>query len=800
VRTKDGFSVASSVLFATGISALLASSAILAGSAIALQRINRAPAITLSTEPFEWLGKMSIATAELPVTTDDGTSLAYPNKLTWDHFDLPGSAGKSSRALFAKYHAPKPAREPKIQNVESPLILIAGSQGPAVADQVTWASAAPVANAQSVADADTATDLDRLKMQELYSMLRRTFYAELDIQGPARAAIPTSLSIQYLGLDSIPEADLNQAVGAEAAVAWVADHLPRRHVQMVAMAKKARQIPQKKTPPVVADVQVASAISNIANTQVQPAPTFSPQAGSVVALNSHFEEAVRDAGMQTDRLVAAAAWLRAEAQSTPTIINDGDSFRVTANAMNNQAAQSDQVVSTQGHPVIAAEGEYSNGSVKSVQLALSSQTPAASKSAMNATVGSQTDSHAGRGQGSTQRNVQTGNDREQSNPGERGVSQGGYGVASASDQELAATFVEAFGSGYPIEGVATEALTRQSGSRWELNRAFEHVATLARVGGELPQQTIPLISLNTARLLAMNAGVRLQSEAGIVFGRIPAGWTVEFSGRSERPIFFDMSLRQIAGNSIDQARHFLFLNAAPGAQLIKVAHEKLGSGSIAIPVVGATATYIDLSDLHAVQARGAVYNGGSSGAEGLEKIRVRIGGHPETERMTDARGRFVLESVVTAGAYPVVVETESATGFTHRYQVSPRRLRGLALFRMSDEQVQGWISQLEGGVSPESGMIVAAVSEDAMERMEKKPLYPTARTLSESATLKPEAYSVSSEGYLQHKEPVNSERPRVVSVQVPEGPALIEARSSANSVEWSELVFAQPGIINVVGP
>lgn len=800
VRTKDGISVASSVLFATGVSALLVSSAILASSAVALQKLNRAPAVTISTEPFAWLANMKVVPAELPIQYDDGTSLAYPSKLTWDHFDVPVSTGKSSRILFAQYHAPKSA--PANRTFDGGTYhVVARTEAGAIADQVSFQSSSPIFFSP---DLDSASELDKLRMQEMYSALRRTFFVSMNSHLPDQSDSPTLVSIQYLRLDSIPELDINHVSDLEQSAARSARKLPKSRRISVAAAKKSVVAPRRQTISAFGDSHMASGVSESVTSRIQPMPRFSPRSNSIVALNSHFDSAVRDAGIQTDRLVAAAAWLKTGSSSSE-VINDGDSLRVGANVLASQSVQSDQVTSTQGHPLAAGPVDYSGVASTSVQIALNTQKSVSSGGAARVALGNQMATREGRGQTHSRRD--TGLDFSDASVGsvkQDSAKDGRYGIASNLDRDRdtsrSFSFVEAFASAYPVEGVATESLTRQSGSRWELSRAFEHIATLARVDSEQSQQTIPMISVNNARLLAINAGVKIQAEAGIVFGRVPAGWTVDFRGRSERAMFFDMSLRPVQASATDQPRHFLYLNAAPGAQLIQVSRPDLGSGSIAIPVLNATATYVDLSDVRLVQAKGAVYNGATDQAEGLAQVRVRVAGGADSERVTDLRGRFVIDRVIVAGSYPVVLETDAATGYTHRYQVSPDRIGGLALFRMADDQVQNWIGQLEGGVSPESGMIVAAVSQETIARMERKVLYPAARTLSDDATLKPESYAVSSEGYLQHKEALNQERPRIVSVQVPEGPAVVEARNGAGAVEWSEMVFAQSAIINVVGP
>jgi hypothetical protein len=126
-------------------------------------------------------------------------------------------------------------------------------------------------------------------------------------------------------------------------------------------------------------------------------------------------------------------------------------------------------------------------------------------------------------------------------------------------------------------------------------------------------------------------------------------------------------------------------------------------------------------------------------------------------------------------------------------------MEGVDLFRMSDAQIQAWVGQLEGGVSPDSGLIVAAMPSLARRYGEGR-LFAGTKTLLGNRTLSPETYVVSQDGQLEEGKPLEMNASRFVSVQVPAGPVVSQVEDNNRNVVWSQLVLAQPGVVNVVGP
>jgi hypothetical protein len=222
-------------------------------------------------------------------------------------------------------------------------------------------------------------------------------------------------------------------------------------------------------------------------------------------------------------------------------------------------------------------------------------------------------------------------------------------------------------------------------------------------------------------------------------------------------------------------------------------------GAVAIPVLSGTATFTDATRIMKKTVSGRVFDAGAADLKALARIQVRIVGQPRARANTDESGAFELNNVSLISNFPLYVETDAEDGATHRYRVVPGAERGLSLFRMGETQVRDVLEQLEGGISADSGLIVGAMPETAKTKSVNG-LYPSVATLSPGQTLKPESYTVSAIGQLHINATLSDKDSRFVAVQVPEGPAIARLENKSQATIWSEMVFAQPKIINVLGP
>ena len=361
-------------------------------------------------------------------------------------------------------------------------------------------------------------------------------------------------------------------------------------------------------------------------------------------------------------------------------------------------------------------------------------------------------------------------------------------------------FVEAFDFKIPVEGVRTEQVSRDG---WQLSFAPLHWSTLSwEEGQETPQGGIPLLSQNTAQILAHLAGVTLQSQAGIVFGQIEPGWSVELSERAEQPILLGEDLQTVS--QVSEGRYFIFLNASPGSHLVYFTSKfGKGSGAVALPVLGGTATYLDLSRIESRTLTGTVTRAIDPEVDQDAHVggaEIRVVGQSGTWARTNRVGRFSLPQVWVTPRYPFFIETDKGSGFTHRYRVLPQKMANLDLVRIPTRQVREWISQLEGGMSQQSGLIVVAVPM-LVAQAPSSSLFPSVHPLGlSSSSLVPETYTLSPGGLLQAHAPLGDYESRFVGVEISEGPAIIQLRDQGQNVIWSELSIVSPGVVNVIGP
>ena len=353
--------------------------------------------------------------------------------------------------------------------------------------------------------------------------------------------------------------------------------------------------------------------------------------------------------------------------------------------------------------------------------------------------------------------------------------------------------VEAFEWTTAVPGTITQAVTLEG---WNQIQATDHWPVIQWNPDGNTQAA--MISHNTAVMLARRADVQLQDDAAIVFGKIPAGWDVEYSDRAEKVLYLDAQ-DQLAPTP-ENVRYFAFLNAAPGAQVVTL-RSALGAeaAAVVVPVLYGTSTYLDLTSVTKRPLSGYVLDAAAQSRQGIANAGVGVVGQPSAVFFTTESGYFHLSEVYAVGTYPVFVETTTALGFKHRYRVLPGEMDGVDLFRLNDEQVRAWVAQLEGGVSPDSGLIVAAMPKLVQSYGDGR-LFPSTRTLLGNPTLTPETYTLSEAGDLQESKPLESASPRFVSVQIPTGPVISQVEDNNQNIVWSQLVLAQPGVISMVGP
>ena len=367
-------------------------------------------------------------------------------------------------------------------------------------------------------------------------------------------------------------------------------------------------------------------------------------------------------------------------------------------------------------------------------------------------------------------------------------------------------FIEAFDRlGSRIQGVDTQFLTAELAGTdyrgWEVATSFNHLPTVNWVDPQGPVSHTPLIGLNTIALLESRFGIHSESSAGIVFGRVQAGWKVELSDRAERPIFLDDSGLLSDQDNVAVDRNFIFLNSAPGVQMVFFESTLgRGMGSVAVPVLTGAASYVDLTHIQWTTLSGKI----TEKTDDLSTIATfRVVGQSAAVAGVRVGENFRLDSVVVAHPYPLFVETDRADGYTQRYRLLSDQLQNLDFTRFSRERIEKWkvqIAHLQNGLSPESGMLVAAFPRLVEHYQQDTDLKVRIRALTESSHLNPSVYVRAPNGALNADHFLAPHEDFVIGAQISEGPFILEVLNHAQNVIYSELGFSSPGVLNVFNP
>ena len=219
------------------------------------------------------------------------------------------------------------------------------------------------------------------------------------------------------------------------------------------------------------------------------------------------------------------------------------------------------------------------------------------------------------------------------------------------------------------------------------------------------------------QLLARLAGVEIKATHGLVLANIPAGWNAVMIGKSANALFLNSANLPVSAHAVTEARSFVAMNVEVGGHFLKVS-SNVGSDTavIGVPVLAGSMTYIDVSSISPVQLKGRILDGSSRVGKAIEAGTIRVLEDGEHFTATDAMGNFDLGRIQTVLDHPILIETQAKnaqglTGMPQRFQLSPSTARKgrVVLFHLAQVQVDEWLGQLEGGISPNSAVVVGAV-------------------------------------------------------------------------------------------
>lgn len=335
-----------------------------------------------------------------------------------------------------------------------------------------------------------------------------------------------------------------------------------------------------------------------------------------------------------------------------------------------------------------------------------------------------------------------------------------------------------------VRTLSYQGAAQRSSAPWVRIESPESWPVIAQAQAGAHALSVPVLTKNSVLLLARGQGLSVMPSGAVVYGKVPSGKRVRISGRSEEPIYWSRP---------DGTRWFMILNAAPGASVLQ-----MDSGeAVAVPALEASAVYLDLRDVRTETVAGRVFDGSQAKPTWISGAWVSLVGQSGKRVQTDAQGRFRLEGVRRVGQYPLHIEVSQGTEFVHRYEAA-QNLQDLSLFRFPAASIQTWVKQLEGGVSSESGMVLAAFpgwSQSKQKARYTASLYP----VQVGQGLVPETYSLDSLDRLQPGRALDPASPRALAVQVPQGLNLLKlVPESGKSPAWTQWVFSSPGVVNVI--
>ena len=337
---------------------------------------------------------------------------------------------------------------------------------------------------------------------------------------------------------------------------------------------------------------------------------------------------------------------------------------------------------------------------------------------------------------------------------------------------------------------------RRKGSQsrwWEVKKSIDtedYWTTIAFFSPQSPEN-VELISNNSIQFLSVLAKTQISKSSAIVFGKINKNQNVKLSGRGDLPLYF---------NEIDEpeknTKHFVFLNVEPGAALLHIyGHSGQSMGSIPLIAKEQRATYMNVVDAKQKTLSGYVWSAASSSPLAQISLSVEIVGQHGKKAITNSKGYFEIPDVYQYSDYPVYVDlVRDDYNYRHRYRLDNLETSwsNKDFFYFDLSQVNQWLTQLDGGISPSSSIIVGAIHAPAQLKMKLK-------SIVSKTELKPEIYEINETGQLSpFSKSTQSKLKRFVIVQVPEGVSQIVLDQDTGKRYWSNSVISQPGVINVV--
>jgi hypothetical protein len=322
-----------------------------------------------------------------------------------------------------------------------------------------------------------------------------------------------------------------------------------------------------------------------------------------------------------------------------------------------------------------------------------------------------------------------------------------------------------------------------------------HTPTITRQPAPNNAETL-LFDEQQLGAIFVKTGTRITKGMGNVIGLLPAGYKVEFTGRSEETVYFESNGKQF----------FAILNVEPGAGVLELVSEKSQdlNTTIFVPVLDDTITFLALSEPEIRDIPVRVSKNGTSNDPEVVGLTVGLSTQSSIQAITKSDGTAMLSNVHMIKGYPGHVDIGSRQGqepgYLYRYELGNPDSNGVYhLNQVAEKSLDRWLGQVKQGLSDQGALVVGAYHRSRIDgfrdeyRVETKPL--TAKF-----GLEPLTYTLLWNGEISLEEPLEGDLPRFMSVQVSEGLSQVALKGPKGEMIRSDLIPVSPRVIHVLSP
>ncbi len=296
--------------------------------------------------------------------------------------------------------------------------------------------------------------------------------------------------------------------------------------------------------------------------------------------------------------------------------------------------------------------------------------------------------------------------------------------------------------------------------------------------------------------LFVRTGARITKGMGIVTGRLPPGYQIEFTGRSEETEYFESN----------HQKYFAILNVEPGPGVLELVSQKSQelNSTVFVPVLEDVTTFLDLSEPenHDIGVR-VGKNGGQNDQE-VVGLTVGLSTQNGIQAITKSDGTAILQNVRIVRGFPLFVDISSRqgqeTGYAYRYQLGDPDQSGYSTVnQIAEKSLYRWLNQVKQGLSDQGAMVVGAYQRNKIDGFREE--YRVAvRPLTSKFGLEPLTYTVLWNGEISQEDPLEGDLPRFMSVQVSEGLSQVNLVGQDGRVLKTDLIPVSPRVIHVISP